>query len=322
MRQGPVHGVASHYHTVSLIWGPGLKEFPGCTALQHARSSQDNAGPMIGILVEKLVPLRHVLNVLKCPRIAAAIGLLLHTLTAHACVRFEYPEALSCHGRVVVDWDVVEVRIPRPIVLKNEKQLLRSTKGENRQKAFSTCSYNLMHRVCEAPFTLLTRFVCLHTVSALHYEHMNLHLGDFGHWQMPVLFATVVAGVKHPDAPNVDHKHGRTQDVSGTEARELDPTKLSLLVKTDKLNPVHDLVYVTCLENLVLCSNLAHAGIIMPQKSADRSCWMSHEDLALELCAVHEVWDRARMIKVEMCDQKQVDFGRIYMVKIGQRAHA
>mmetsp|Transcript_71750 Transcript_71750/g.115857 ORF Transcript_71750/g.115857 Transcript_71750/m.115857 type:complete len:312 (+) Transcript_71750:853-1788(+) len=293
VRQSAVDRVARHDYPILLVGSPRLKEFSGGTALQHAWRCKHHTGTHVCLLTCKLVPVGHVLDVLEHPGVVASVGLFLDRVTAHICEGLEDPEALCGHRGVVIDRDLVQIRIAFPVILQYEEKFLRPTQCEHRQQALAALTHNLVHGVCKSMLSLLTRFVVHHAIRGLHNEHMNPHVGNFCLWQVPVFFPAVIASVEDADASDVDHEHRSPQDVPGTEAGELDSPILPLFVVVDEFYLVHALIDIHRAEDLILCRDLANPCVVVPQHPANRSRGVSHEDLALELGSVHEVRHRS-----------------------------
>mmetsp|Transcript_76015 Transcript_76015/g.211194 ORF Transcript_76015/g.211194 Transcript_76015/m.211194 type:complete len:304 (-) Transcript_76015:141-1052(-) len=258
---------------------------------------------------------------LEVPWVIAAVRLQLDFFAAHVGVRLEDPEAFCRHRGIVVHGDAMKVWVALPIVFQDEEHLLRAPKRKHWHEALPTLPHDLVDRIRKTALPLLAGLVVLDSIRRLHDEHVHPLRWDLRLREVPVLFLAVIASVQHADSSDVDQEHGRAEDVARPIAREFDAPELPLLVVINQLDLVHRLVDVSSAKDLILRCNLADPGIIVPEHAADGSRGVRHEYLALKLRPVHEVWDRARMVEMEMRDEEQIDLSGVNVVEIRQRTH-
>merc|ERR1719215_1057914 len=132
----------------------------------------------------------------------------------------------------------------------------------------------------------------LNAVRRFDDQHVHLHIRDLCLRQMSIYLPAEISSVQHANAANVDHEHRCTEDMTSTVARKLDAFVLPLLMVVYELDSTHGRVDISGPEDLVFRSDLADAGVVVPQHSANRPRGMGHEDLSLELRPIYKVGHR------------------------------
>lgn len=79
-----------------------------------------------------------------------------------------------------------------------------------------------VHKIGEAQFLLVSRFVTLYAVGAFNDEYVGSYWREFRLDKMSVFFSGVVAGVQYSKAGHVDEEHAGAQDVAGVVGGEGD----------------------------------------------------------------------------------------------------
>ena len=119
---------------------------------------------------------------------------------------------------LIVNWNVLQLRMLLPVLIKHQEELLGFTKGKDRHQALSAAKHDVSHSFRKLLFSLLLVRVFRRAIRALHNEYVDFAVSELCWLQYAVLLPTVVTRVEDLDPINLDEKHGGSQDVTRSES--------------------------------------------------------------------------------------------------------
>ena len=150
----------------------------------------------------------------------------------------EYRQGSIRQVSLIVDWDVLELGMLTPVLVKDQEELLGFTQGKDWHQALSAPQDYVCDGFCEVLFSLCFLGLISRTVGAFDYEHINFAVSELSRLQDSVFLSTVVSRVQNLDAIDLNQEHSGAEHVSCPESRELDPVHLDLLMIVNQLDLV------------------------------------------------------------------------------------
>ncbi|KAH3662361.1 hypothetical protein OGAPHI_005613 [Ogataea philodendri] len=143
--------------------------------------------------------------------------------------------------------------------------------------------------------------------------------------QVSVLFPRVITCKEKLEASELDKEHCGSQHMAGMVCGKSDTLHLDGGMIVDGFNSVERLVEVLVgVEEIgrvfvVVVGNACNSDKVVQQPFIDCLCGIRHEHSTFKVCVLHHVWQRGRVVEVEMTNQQDVYFGEVEVVVEGQR---